>query len=292
VASAKPGVATREPSRQPLTPVLHRVVRRQRETEDVVTLWLEPLDGERLTFRAGQFNMVSALGVGEAAISVSGAPGVAGPLRHSVRDVGAVSHALCTCEVGDLIGVRGPFGTDWGIAARDGEPDPRDTVIVAGGIGLAPLRGAIDELVAARARGSGRVFVLVGAREPAQLVFTDDLERWERDGAVVLSTVDRATPQWHGRVGLVTTLLSDAGFDPANCRALLCGPEIMMRFTARALSDLGVDPERVWVSLERNMQCGLGWCGHCQLGPLLLCRDGPVVRYGGLVAEFMNQRER
>lgn len=270
-----------------LTPALFRVVGRRRETDDVVTLFLESIDGERLAYRSGQFNMLSALGVGEAAISVSGSPNDPGPLRHTVRDVGAVTHALCLSDVGDVIGVRGPFGTDWGVTGR---ASSLDTVVVAGGIGLAPLRGAIEELVAARRKGSGRVFVLVGAREPAQLVFLDDLAAWEAAG-VVLSTVDRAASGWSGRVGLVTTLLANAGFDARNCRVLVCGPEIMMRFTARALEELGVDPASIWVSLERNMQCGLGWCGHCQLGPLLLCRDGPVVRYVEAIA-LMNERER
>ena len=273
---------------QPLTPSLYRVVERRRETEDVVTFLLEPLRGERLAFRSGQFNMLSAIGVGEVAISVSGSPDET-LLRHTVRDVGAVSHALAASVVGDVMGVRGPFGTDWGVT---GVIDSNDTVVVAGGIGLAPLRGAVSELVAAQALGSGRVFVLVGAREPSQLVFGDDLAAWEEAGAVVRVTVDRGTPEWRGRVGLVTTLLEDAGFDPANCRALMCGPEIMMRFTARALGEIGVSPDSIWVSLERNMQCGIGWCGHCQLGPLLLCRDGPVVRYGDEVRALMNERER
>ena len=271
-----------------LTPALYRVVGRRRETDDVVTLLLEPLDGERLSFRSGQFNMLSALGVGEVAISVSSSPHDSGPLRHTVRDVGAVTHALCSSDVGDVTGVRGPFGTDWGITGR---PNSYDTVVVAGGIGLAPLRGAIEELVATRREDSGRVFVLVGAREPAQLVFLDDLAAWEEAGAVVRSTVDRPTTGWSGRVGLVTRLLANAGFDALHCRVLMCGPEIMMRFTARALEELGVDPASIWVSLERNMQCGLGWCGHCQLGPLLLCRDGPVVNYLEASA-LMNERER
>ncbi len=274
--------------RSALSPALYRVVARRRETDDVVTLMLESLDGERLSFRSGQFNMLSAIGVGEVAVSVSGSPNDLGPLRHTVRDLGAVSHALCSSAVGDVIGVRGPFGTDWGVT---GTLTSKDTAVVAGGIGLAPLRGAIEELVAARSEGSGRVFVLVGAREPAQLVFLDDLAAWEEAGAVVLSTVDRSAPGWSGRVGLVTTLLGNAGFDASHCRVLMCGPEIMMRFTARALDELGVSPESIWVSLERNMQCGLGWCGHCQLGPLLLCRDGPVVNYLE-AGTLMNERER
>ncbi len=274
--------------RYELTPTMYRVVARRRETSDVVSLWLESLDGNRLGFRSGQFNMLSALGVGEVAVSICSSPNDPGPIRHSVRDVGAVSHALCSSTVGDIVGVRGPFGTDWGVT---GNATPLDTVIVAGGIGLAPLRGAIEELVTARREGGGRVFVLVGAREPDQLVFLDDLSRWEKSGAVILITVDRPAPGWKGRVGLVTTLLANAGFDAGHCRVLICGPEIMMRFTARALSDLGVGSSSIWVSLERNMQCGLGWCGHCQLGPLLLCRDGPVVGYAE-VSALMSERER
>ena len=283
-------VATRP---EPLTPLAYRVVERRRETDDVVSLFLEPLGAAAREFRPGQFHMVSALGVGEVAVSISGAPGEVGPLRHTVRDVGAVTHALCASRAGDVLGVRGPFGTDWAVTPReDGELDGRDVVVVAGGIGLAPLRGAVAQLVATRRGGGGRVFVLVGAREPGQLVFGEDLATWERQGATVLVSVDRATPEWHGRVGLVTTLLEDAGIDPVRCRALLCGPEIMMRFTARALVDRGVDPAAILVSLERNMQCGVGWCGHCQLGPLLLCRDGPVVTYAGAVERLLSERER
>ncbi len=271
-----------------LTPILHRVVERIAETNDITTLVLEPLEPPSMNFRCGQFNMLCAFGVGEIAISMSSAPSES-TLRHSIRDVGAVSHALCQSSAGDLVGVRGPFGSDWLV---ESDVDQRDIVVVAGGIGLAPLRGAVEELVRANQRGGGRVFVLVGAREPSQIVFRADLDSWEARGAKVSLTVDLATPEWDGRVGLVTTLLANAGFDATNSRAMLCGPEVMMRFTARALVDLGMDPEGILVSLERNMQCGVGWCGHCQLGPLLLCRDGPVVPYAGLVSQLLTQRER
>jgi NAD(P)H-flavin reductase len=278
-----------------MTPIVHRVVARRRETDDVVTIHLEPQSGPRLSFLPGQFNMLSAFGIGEAAISLSGSPRDPGALRHTVRDVGPVSHALCASDVGDLVGVRGPFGSDWrtepASQARGAAP-VGDVVVVAGGIGLAPLRGAVQEFVAASREGGGRVFVLVGARDPSQIVFNDDLEAWAGDGAYVDVTVDRATAQWRGRVGLVTTLLGRAPFDPSQARALICGPEIMMRFTARALVDMGLDPGRILVSLERNMECGLGWCGHCQLGPFLLCRDGPVVPYAGVVSELLAERER
>lgn len=272
-------------------PRLHRVVETRRETSDVVTLLLESLDGVNPAFRPGQFNMLSALGVGEVAISISGAPRADGLLHHTVRDVGLISRALCASRVGDVLGVRGPFGSDWrsSAAARAGDDD---VIIVAGGLGLAPLRGAAQEFVSSLADHDGRLFILVGARDPSQVVFARDLEDWAEAGAHVTVTVDQGAPGWHGRVGLVTTLLSGVDVDPARSRALVCGPEIMMRFTARALEDLGVDPGRILVSLERNMQCGVGWCGHCQLGPYLLCRDGPVLPYEGAVRDLLSERER
>jgi NAD(P)H-flavin reductase len=270
----------------PLTPELCRVVDRREEAPDVVTLCLEPETAGPTDFSPGQFNMLTALGVGEVAISIAGAPGA---IEHSVRDVGAVTHALCSAPLGAAIGVRGPFGTGWGVDDIDGDDD---VVVVAGGIGLAPLRSAVSRLVARRRAGRGRVFVLVGGRSPDQILFGTDLEAWRRAGAYVAVTVDLGSPGWDGHVGVVTTLLADAPFDPARAVSLLCGPEIMMRFTARALVDQGVDPERILVSLERNMQCGLGLCGHCQLGPLLVCRDGPVVRYGGSADRLLLERSR
>jgi anaerobic sulfite reductase subunit B len=272
----------------PLTPVPHRVVGLRRETLDVVTLLLERDDGSRMAYRAGQFNMLSALGVGEVAISISSAPSQPGPIRHTVRDVGPVTHAICESALGELIGVRGPFGSDW----RLPETDTGDVIVVAGGVGLAPLRGAVYELVSRSERSARRTHVLVGARVPSEVLFNDDLEVWARAGAHVEVTVDRGAAQWRGRVGLVTTLIDARDFEATRARALVCGPEIMMRFTARALEDAGVDPRRILVSLERNMQCGVGWCGHCQLGPLLLCRDGPVVTYAGAVQRLLGERER
>jgi len=292
---ARPGV---------MTPALYRVVGRRAETDDVTTLALSPVVGGPMAFRSGQFNMLTAFGVGEAAISVSSTPHEDGPLRHTVRAVGSVTRALCQARKGDVIGVRGPFGTDWGVGDSDSRapvdaPPPGDApvtggdfVVVAGGIGLAPLRGAVDELVARRARDGGRVFVVVGARTPSQIIFHDDLDTWARAGAHVAVTVDISEPGWTGRVGLVTSVLGEAGFDPGGATVLVCGPEIMMRFTARTLIDNGVDPNRIWVSLERNMECGVAWCGHCQLGPFLLCRDGPIVPYAGVVAHLLTQRER
>ena len=280
-----------------MTPALHRVVGRRAETEDVTTLSLSPVTDGPMSFRSGQFNMLTAFGVGEAAISVSSAPDDDGPLRHTVRDVGSVTRALCQAQIGDVIGVRGPFGTHWDVGDGDvGDGDSPhtgdDVVVVAGGIGLAPLRGAVYQLVERQARRGGRVFVIVGARAPSQVIFPDDLDTWARAGAEVAVTVDVSEPGWTGHVGLVTSLLGGPGFDPARTTVLVCGPEIMMRFTARTLIDGGVDPSRIWVSLERNMECGVAWCGHCQLGPLLLCRDGPIVPYAGVVSHLLTQRER
>lgn len=273
----------------PLTPVMHQVVASRRVAEDVVTMSLEPLSGPAMTFRPGQFNMLTAFGIGEAAISISSVPGIDGPLEHTVRDVGPVSRALCEAPVGAAVGVRGPFGTDWGVDRLD----DRDVVVVAGGIGLAPLRGAIAVLAtsAARQRAGRRTAVLVGARQATQIIFADELDRWAALGVHVEQTVDLDSPGWQGHVGLVTTLLARVSFPLAGAAALMCGPEVMMRFVARALVDAGADAAGIAVSLERNMQCGVGWCGHCQLGPLLVCRDGPVVSYDR-VARLFDERER
>ena len=270
----------------PLAPALYRVTGRRPETGDVTTLSLNPVSGPPLRFRAGQFNMLTAFGIGEVPISVSSDPDQSGALEHTVRDVGAVSRALCRSRIGGLVGVRGPFGTDWRV---DGIDPDHDVVVVAGGIGLAPLRGAVHQLV--RRSAGGRVFVMVGARRPDQVMFEADMDAWRRAGAHVAVTVDVGAPRWNGHVGLVTSLLPGAGFEPDGASALVCGPEIMMRFSSRALTDAGIAAEAIQVSVERNMQCGIGWCGHCQLGPYLLCRDGPVLPYTA-VSDLLQERER
>ena len=272
-----------------LVPSPYRVVERRDEAADVVTLRLEALDTRPPPFRFGQFNMVTSFGRGEIAVSMSGTPGPGELLQHSIRRVGAVSAALCDAPVGSFVGIRGPFGTSWGVEELE---DGIDVVVMAGGIGLAPLRGAVEHLVARHRAGRGGVSVLAGARSPDQILFREDLEAWERAGAHVAVSVDVAAPGWDGVVGVVTSLLPDAPFEAAGALALLCGPEIMMRFGGRALVDRGVDPARIRVSLERSMQCGVGLCGHCQLGPILVCRDGAVVRYGGLADALFLERHR
>lgn len=241
-----------------------------RESHDVVTLALEPTAGAgACAWRPGQFNMLYAFGVGEVPISVSG--GTPGRVLHTIREVGPVTRALGTLGAGDRVGVRGPFGTPWPVeAARGG-----DVVIAAGGIGLAPLRPVVEAICADRDR-YGRVALLYGARSPADLLFASSLEGWRAAGVQVEVTVDHAGRDWQGHVGVVTSLIRSAAFDGARAQAFLCGPEIMMRFTAQELERAGVTAERVWVSTERNMQCAVGYCGHCQLGTEFVCVDGPV----------------
>ncbi|MGP8163051.1 MAG: FAD/NAD(P)-binding protein [Acidimicrobiales bacterium] len=278
---------TEHTRRGPFVPSRYRVVDRKPETFDITTLWLEPVDEPIDAFKAGQFNMLTVFGVGEIAISISSAPGAPGAIEHTVRDVGAVSHALSSSKIGDVVGVRGPFGTDWGLEGLEGV----NVVVVVGGIGLAPLRGAMRYL-AENISPSRRVALRVGARLPDQIVFPEEIARWGETGIDVKVTVDVADSGWTGNVGVVTQILTELPFDGSDAVALVCGPEIMMRFSARSLIDLGVKPERIRVSLERNMQCGIALCGHCQLGPYLLCRDGPVVSYAPLAAELITERER
>ncbi|WP_327000602.1 FAD/NAD(P)-binding protein [Dactylosporangium sp. NBC_01737] len=256
-----------------MTPARYRVVERTLETADTVTLALEPVDEPLPVFRPGQFAMLYTFGVGEVPISVSGRHGVGG-LLHTVRAVGATSGALSRAEPGCLLGVRGPFGAGWDLPA----PAGADLVVVAGGLGLAPLRPVVHHAVEDRDRYR-TASVLIGARTPEDLLYPDEYESWRSAGIDVFVIVDRATVDWTGQVGVVTALFDRLHNRPADTVAYVCGPEIMMRFAARGLTDRGVPPRRVWLSLERNMHCGLGHCGHCQLGPLLLCRDGPVVGY-------------
>ena len=264
------------PRYEVMLPVPYRVSQRRPETRDAVTLRLEPVDLPLPQFGPGQFTMLAAPGVGEIAVSVSGDPSRRdGILEHTIRDVGAVSRALATAEVGTVIGVRGPFGTGWELDAADGQ----DVVIVAGGVGLAPLRPVVLAALADR-DCFGRVEVVVGARSPSELLFREQLAAWSAGGAVQTEvTVDVSARGWTGGVGFVTEPLARLKLDPSRCFAFVCGPEAMMRFSADLLMRKGIPADRIRVSLERNMQCGVAQCGHCQLGPLLLCRDGPVVDY-------------
>ena len=264
----------------PMVPRQYRVQGVRREMADTFTLDLAPLDGgDTPPFAAGQFNMLYVFGVGEIPISISGDPTRHGaPLVHTIRAVGTVSHAMRGLAPGDVIGVRGPFGTHWPVARAAG----KDIVIVVGGIGLAPLRPVMYQILADRER-FGRVVLLYGARTPADLLFRRELEHWRAHFDLeVLVTVDRATATWHGSVGVVTRLIPRAAFDPQSTIAMVCGPEIMMRFTVAELTKHGVSVDDIFLSMERNMKCALGFCGHCQYGPYFVCKDGPVFSYSAI----------
>jgi NAD(P)H-flavin reductase len=268
----------------PMVPLAYRVAAHGQDTADTWTLSLEPVDGYSPSIAPGQFMMVTVFGVGEVPISVSGPPYVAGPVVLTVRAVGAVSRAICASEAGAILGLRGPFGNEWPVEAAAGG----DIVIVAGGIGLAPLRPVV--LRALERRGEyGSVSVLYGARTPGDLLYTGQLAEWTAV-ADVATTVDTAGDDWRGRVGVVTKLLGGARFRPDATTAFVCGPEIMMRFAAQALLEAGVPAPRIHVSMERHMDCGVGLCGHCQLGPTLICRDGPVYTWER-VARWLEVRE-
>lgn len=257
----------------PMVPTPTRVLSVARETSDVVTLTLDA-STRRARFLPGQFNMLYAFGVGEVAISVSGDSAVASTLVHTVRAVGAVTEAITRVSAGEFIGVRGPYGAPWPLEATKGA----DLLFVAGGVGLAPLRPAIYHALAHRA-DYGRVVVLVGARTPADLLFRAELDAWrQRHDVTVSVTVDHAPSDWQGPVGVVPALLSEVSVTPETV-AFVCGPEVMMRFTVRELLRRGLADDRLYLSMERNMKCAVGHCGHCQYREYFICKDGPVLRY-------------
>jgi NAD(P)H-flavin reductase len=264
-----------------MAPRSFRVERKARETHDTWTLSLAPARGEQLEVAPGQFTMLYAFGVGEVPISVSGSP-----LVQTIRAVGPVTRALCASRPGTVVGVRGPFGTSWPVEQAKGG----DLLIVAGGVGLPPVRPALYH--ALEHRGDyGRVILLYGARTPEDIVFRKELERWRsRMDLEVDVTVDAASGIWRGKVGVVTTLIPRAGIDAQTTAAFVVGPEIMMRFVARALADEGLPQERIWISMERSMKCGVALCGHCQFGPSLICRDGAVYPYPA-IEPFLGVRE-
>jgi NAD(P)H-flavin reductase len=264
----------------PMVPRAFRVTARVQETRDVWTLTLDPAANEPPAIAPGQFVMVYVFGIGEVPISVSGATGEPGPVVLTVRAVGAVTDAICAAEPGAILGLRGPFGNAWPVGHAAGG----DVVVVAGGIGLAPLRPVLLHAFARRER-YGQIVLLYGARTPEDLLYRADLETWNAD-----VTVDAAEAGWPGKVGVVPQLVETARFDPAAATAFVVGPEVMMRFTVQALLARGVAESRIFVSLERNMRCGLGHCGHCQLGPTLICRDGPVYSHA-VAGPWMEVRE-
>lgn len=271
----------------PMLPVPFHVKRFRKETRDTYTLELLPVDDHPgFQFAPGQFNMLYVFGVGEVPISISGDPTGGFPLIHTIRAVGSVTRVMQSLRTGDTVGVRGPYGVPWPMEVAD----QRDVIIVAGGIGLAPVRPMLYQLLANRSR-YGKVILLYGTRTPDDIIFRQELETWRsRFDLEVHVTVDRATGGWRGNVGVVTTLVPKLSFDPMHTLAIICGPEIMMRFTALELLKRDVWANKIYISMERNMKCGVGLCGFCQCGRYFICKDGPVFRYD-LVKDLLLKRE-
>ncbi len=243
------------------------------ENDDTFTLTLDMNEAfEKFSFLPGQFNMLYVFGVGEAAISISSDPVKINTIEHTIHRVGTVTAALAHMKKGNVIGVRGPYGAGWNLDAAKG----KDVCIATGGIGLAPLRPVIYSLLKNR-DDYGRIVILYGGRSPLDLLFRVELEKWEDEENIeVLVTVDRADSSWKGHIGVVTSLLSYIKLDTRNTIAYVCGPEIMMKYTIDELVRRGLSDEQVFLSMERNMKCAVGFCGHCQYGPTFICKDGPV----------------
>ncbi|HEY7181586.1 MAG TPA: FAD/NAD(P)-binding protein [Blastocatellia bacterium] len=272
----------------PMLPAPWRVRRVRRDTRDTFTLDLEPVSSGGIQFLPGQFNMLYVFGAGEVPISMSGDPLKSGVMTHTVRAVGVVTKAMSKLKRGDEIGMRGPFGASWPVEEAAG----KDVVIIAGGIGLAPLRPVIYHVLAQREK-YGRVALLYGTRTPGDMLYQRELEKWRgRFDLQVEATVDNvpAWQSWRGHVGVVTSLIRGADFDPAQTVAMICGPEVMMRFTAIELRKRGVGEENIFISMERNMKCAVGFCGHCMFGPTFICKDGAVFRFDR-VGPWLSKRE-
>lgn len=255
------------------TPLRIRAARQENAECATIELDSSSLPPGQLRASPGQFNMLYVFGVGESAISVTGDCEEPGQVLHTFRSVGPVTGAMRRLQPGETIGVRGPYGTGWPLDLAEGG----DVILVAGGIGLAPLRPVIHAILRRRDRYR-RVLLLYGARSPDDVIFREELEQW-RDRVEVAVSVDYAHPGWNGHVGFVTGLIPRARFDPADTVAMLCGPEVMMRFAANGLRERGVHEHRIFLSMERNMKCATGQCGHCQFGPTFVCKDGPVFAY-------------
>lgn len=261
---------------EPMLPVPYRIEKLHHETVDTFTIELVPMEHSGgFSFLPGQFNMIYVFGVGEVPISISSDPLNTRTFRHTTRVVGSVTRSMGHLKRGDILGVRGPFGTHWPVEEAEG----RDVVVVTGGIGLAPLRPVLYRLMAQRERFH-KIVLLYGSRTPEDILYRRELERWRSKFDLEIQvTVDRGTRDWRGNVGVVTTMIGRAPFDPTNTVAFACGPELMMRFAVMELQRRGLPSERIYLTMERNMKCAIGFCGHCQYGPTFVCKDGPVFRF-------------
>lgn len=254
------------------------IVEKLRETEDIHTCRLRLNDEEvrrNFRFTAGQFNMVYLFGVGEVAISIVSDPDEPELLDHTIRAVGRVTNAIAGLQPGDVLGLRGPFGQGWPLDEARG----RNMVIVTGGLGCAPVVGAIEYIFRRRAQ-YGSIKILHGVKTSHDFLYRERFDTWRRaPDTEVLLTSDQPDKTWSYHIGVVTELFERVSIDPAKSIVLMCGPEIMMRLGVPILMSRGIPSTAIYVSLERHMECGIGLCGHCQMGPYFLCKDGPVMRY-------------
>lgn len=260
----------------PMHPHPFRVLETREEIPGCKTMRVEQAGGGRdCAFAPGQFYMIYVFGHGEVPISVSGDPARPKELTFTVMAVGSVTRALCAAKPGDTLGLRGPFGSAWPAEEVKG----RDVVVMAGGLGLAPLRPALYRMLCNR-DDYGGLALLYGTRQPQSIVFPQELAVWREQASIEVDvTVDTAGRDWGGKVGVVTELLEGRSLDAPNTSALICGPEVMMRFSAYALLDRGLDAKNIYVSMERNMKCAIRTCGRCQYGPFFICDDGPVFSF-------------
>lgn len=262
----------------PYLPDLAEVVALRDETPDTRTFTLRLQDRgrwEAFQYRPGQFVEVSVFGAGEAPFCLASEREGRETLDITVRSTGAVTRALHALGVGDLVGVRGPLGNGFPFEEVKG----RDIVFVAGGIGLPPLRPQVRTMLAHR-QEFGEITVLYGARTPADLVYKEEVERWQqRSDLRCLVTVDVGDAAWKGPVGVVGSLFSQVTLEPPRTVAFVCGPPVMIRFVVRDLLNLGLGDDAIITTLERHMRCGVGKCNHCLIGDKYVCRDGPVFTY-------------
>lgn len=264
----------------PYVPTSAEIIDVKRQTLDTKTYTIRLVDEqERLKFKAkpGQFIMISIPGIGEAPFSLSSGPEKHDSFDTTIRIVGNLTGIMNRFDVGSKLGVRGPYGKPWPLE----EAEKKDIVIVAGGVGLPPLRSVIKTIQKNR-KAYGNLEILYGARTPADEVFVDEYEEWRRiTKTTLLLTVDSVPPglKWPHKIGVVTGLFEDMKISPENSVVMTCGPEIMMRFVVRGLLARNFRKNQIFVSLERRMKCGMGHCGHCQIGKKFVCKDGPVFNY-------------
>lgn len=256
----------------PYLPREARIVARTEESPNTFSLYLVLTDGEPYAFEPGQFNMLYLYGVGEVPISIVGEDRDSGVLTHTIRTLGRVTQGLAQLNVGDCIGLRGPYGRGWPMREAEG----RNIIVVTGGLGCAPSVSIIHHILEHRER-YGHLSILQGVKHTDDLIWRSQYDAWAAIPDVqVMLAADVAEPGWHGHVGLVTALFEQLHIDAERTTAMLCGPEMMMNAAASGLHQRGIAAGQIHLSMERNMQCAVGHCGHCQFGGRFVCRDGPV----------------